>query len=142
MIFIDTWGFKAFIDRREPRHSQVKQFLENAWRQNDAVCTSDYVIDETITLISYKLDFDKLEKFVTSLDGAILTGYLKLLWISPQDFENAKKLKLKYKDKLDISFTDFTSAIIMKKYRITDIVTEDKHFREMGMGFNPLFAEF
>ncbi|GEM_PF-5643020 len=69
MIFVDTWGFKAFIDRREAKHFQVKQFLENAWNQNDAVCTSDYVIDETITLISYKLDFEKLEKFLNSLDA-------------------------------------------------------------------------
>ena len=139
MIFVDTWGFKAFIDRKERKHSEVKKFFINAWDQGMAVYTSDYVIDETITLISYKLDFDKLEKFINSFDGAVSAGYINLLWVSKEDFENAKNMKLKFKDKLDVSFTDMTSAVLMKKHNIIDVVTEDKHFIKIGMGFNVLF---
>jgi len=141
MMFVDTWGFKAFIDRKEPKHSEVKQLLEKAWKKKDSVYTSDYIIDETITLISYKLDFDKLKKFIVASDAAIEKGYIGLLRVSPDDFGEAKKFKLKYKDKLKISFTDITSAILMRNHKITDIVTEDEHFGEIGMGFNVLFAD-
>lgn len=141
MMFVDTWGFKAFIDRKEPKHTEVKQLLETAWKRKNSVYTSDYIIDETITLISYKLDFDKLKKFIVASDSAIEKGYIRLLRVSSEDFDEAKKFKLKYKDKLKISFTDITSAMLMKKHKIADIVTEDGHFGEIGMGFNVLFAD-
>jgi len=141
MMFVDTWGFKAFIDRKEPKHSEVKQLLEKVWKKGDFVYTSDYIMDETITLISYKLDFDKLKKFIVTSDAAIEKGYIRLLRVLPEDFDKGKKFKMKYKDKLKISFTDITSAMLMKKHNITDIITEDKHFREIGMGFKVLFAD-
>ncbi len=139
MIFIDTWGFKTFIDRREHKHHEVKKLFIDNWNQNVEFFTSDYIIDETITHISNKLDYDKLKKFINATDGAISSGFIRLLWVSKDDFEAAKDLKLKYKDKLKISFTDMTSAVLMKKYNIIDIITEDDHFTQIGMGFNKLF---
>ena len=35
----------------------------------------------------------------------------------------------------------FKAAILMRNHKITDIVTEDEHFGEIGMGFNVLFAD-
>lgn len=45
----------------------------------------------------------------------------------------------KFADKTDISFTDFTSFIIMKELRITEALTADRHFELVGLGFGKLF---
>ena len=39
-----------------------------------------------------------------------------------------------------IFFTDMTSIVIMKKYNITNVITEDDHFKKVGLGLNPLFT--
>ncbi len=118
MIFIDTWGFKAYIDANESKHKVVKNYINKIWNSNQSIITTDYIIDETITLLSYKLDYDKLKKFIQKLEASIKNDYIKVIWITENDFSEALELKLKYKDKLEISFTDMTSIIVMNKNNI------------------------
>ena len=138
-VFIDTWGFKAFIDRLEPDHIEVKALLEDLWENGEEVVTSDYILDETITLISVRLPFDKVKEFIKYAEQAYQEGYIKLLWIREEYFDDAKKFRLKYNDKPRISFTDFTTMAVMKRRNITRIITKDRHFEEAGMGFEVLF---
>ena len=138
-VFIDTWGFKAFIDRLEPDHIEVKVLLEDLWENGEEVVTSDYILDETITLISVRLPFDKVKEFIKYVEQAYQEGYIKLLWIQEEYFYDAKKFRLKYNDKPRISFTDFTTMAVMKRRNITRIITKDRHFEEVGMGFEVLF---
>ena len=68
------------------------------------------------------------------LDEAIKEGYLWLEWITPERFEQAKRLRIKFQDKPRISFTDLTSIVVMNELGITDILTEDAHFTQVGIG--------
>jgi len=138
-VFLDTWGFKAFIDSKEEKHFKVVEFLGNLWKKRGKVVTSDYIIDETITLLATKLPFDKLKVFIEQLDKSVETGFIELHWISSEDFEKAKALRMRFHDKPRISFTDLTTMVVMEKNRITDIVTSDKHFNIVGKGFKTLF---
>ncbi len=52
--------------------------------------------------------------------------------------KKAKGLRLKYQDKPKISFTDFTSMVVMKELSIKTILTEDEHFEHVGMGIQRL----
>ena len=140
MTFIDTWGFKAYIDSKEPKHKSVKKYIEKIWNSKKPLITTDYIIDETITLLSYKLNYHELKKFIEKLESSIENDFIKIIWITKDVFREAIKLKLNYKDKLDISFTDMTSMIVMKKNNITEIITEDVHFKKVGFGLNPLFS--
>jgi len=45
---------------------------------------------------------------------------------------------MKFKDKPRISFTDLTTMIAMAELGITDIITEDDHFTQVGMGFHKI----
>ncbi|OHD08779.1 MAG: hypothetical protein A2Y41_10095 [Spirochaetes bacterium GWB1_36_13] len=141
MIMVDTWGFKAYIDRKEKKHLAVKKLMEKIWKQNDNVITTDYIIDETITLLSYRLDYDKVKEFIEKLNLAIERNFIHLIWVNKDIFEDAVQMKLKYKDKLDISFTDLTTISIMKSFKINNIITEDKHFQDIGLGLNALFCK-
>nr|MBC8392259.1 type II toxin-antitoxin system VapC family toxin [Deltaproteobacteria bacterium] len=98
------------------------------------IYTSDYVLDETITLLFKRLPFNIAKESLTKIDKAIEESYLQMEWVTPDRFEKAKDLKLKYEDKPKISFTDFTSMVVMKELGIKDILTEDAHFGHVGMG--------
>lgn len=134
-LFIDTWAWLALRDKKESRHEEVKDFYSRFRGRKGIIYTSDYVLDETITLLFRRLPFDTAKESLTKIDNAIEEGYLQMEWVTPERFEEAKVLRLKYQDKPKISFTDFISMVVMKELGIEDILTEDEHFEHVGMGF-------
>jgi len=135
MLFIDTWGWLTLRDRREARHKEVKTFYQEVQKQNGRIYTTDYVLDETYTLLFKRLPYSVARESVERLNEAVLNGYLLIEWITPERFEEAKKLRMKYQDKPRISFTDLTSIVVMNKLKIVNILTEDSHFIQVDMGF-------
>lgn len=134
-LFIDTWGWLTLRDRDESRHKGVKEFYRQFRDQNGIIYTSDYVLDETITLLFRRLPFKTAKGSLAKIDKAIKEGYLQVEWVTPERFEKAKGLRLKYQDKPKISFTDLTSMVVMKELGVKDIITGDEHFEHVGMGF-------
>ena len=134
-VFIDTWGWLTLRDRDESRHEDVKEFYRQFRDQNAILYTSDYVLDETITLFFRRLPFKTAKGSLAKIDKAIQEGYMQVEWVTPERFEQAKWLRLKYQDKGRISFTDLTSMLLMKELGIKDIITADEHFEHVGMGF-------
>ena len=134
-LFIDTWGWLALRDKREPHHPEVNRFYRDFRRRRGTAYTSDYVLDETVTLLFRRLPFSTAKKSLESIQQAVAEGYLHLEWVTPERFEKAKELRSKFQDKPRISFTDFTSIVVMAECGITEILTEDDHFLQVGMGF-------
>ena len=134
-IFIDTWGWLTLRDRDESRHGDVKGFYQQLRDENQMIYTSDYVLDETITLVFKRLPFKTAKESLAKLDKAIEQGYLQVEWVTPERFEKAKILRLKYQDKPKISFTDLSSMVVMEELGLKDIITGDEHFEHVGMGF-------
>ena len=121
-LFIDTWGWLTLRDRKESRHQEVKDFYSQFRSQKGIIYTSDYVLDETITLLFRRLPFKTAKGSLATIDKAIKEGYLQVEWVTPERFERAKGLRLKYQDKPKISFTDLTSMVIMKELGVKDII--------------------
>ncbi len=69
---------------------------------------------------------------------AIDNNYLILEWINEERFGKARDLRLKFRDKPRISFTDLTSMVVMEELGIQDVLTEDDHFIQVGMEFRKL----
>jgi predicted nucleic acid-binding protein len=57
-IFIDTWGWLALRDRREDRHEEIKDRCLDLRGRGYSFYTSDYVLDETFTLLFRRLRFE------------------------------------------------------------------------------------
>jgi predicted nucleic acid-binding protein len=134
-LFIDTWGWLALRDKREPHHPEVNGFYRDFRRRRGTAYTTEYVLDETVTLLFRRLPFSTAKKSLESIQKAVAEGYLHLEWVTPERFEKAKELRGKFQDKPRISFTDFTSIVVMAECGITEILTEDDHFLQVGMGF-------
>ena len=134
-IFIDTWGWLTLRDRREARHREVDRCYREVRRRRDSIYTSDYVLDETITLLFRRLPSVRAEEPLQYIQQAIAEGYLRLEWMTPQRFEKVIELRYRFQDKPRISFTDLTSMVVVSEQEIEEILTEDDHFLHVGMGF-------
>ncbi|MBI3796088.1 MAG: hypothetical protein HY268_03845 [Deltaproteobacteria bacterium] len=92
------------------------------------------MLDETITLLFRWLPFATAKVGLEKIEKAVQDSYLRLERITPERFEKARRLRLKFQDKPLISFTDLTSAVIVQERRLRQILTEDDHFTYLGMG--------
>ena len=134
-LFIETWGWIVLGNKREPRHAELLEFY-SAWKkQKGRSYTTDYVLDETFTLLFRRLRIEDAKKSVNAIEKGIERGYIRLERITAERFEMAKSLRMRFQDKPRISFTDFTSMVVMAELGIADILTEDEHFTQVGMGF-------
>ena len=129
-LFVDTWGWVTYSSKREARHYQVRAFL-NAF--HGQIFTSDYVLDETITLL-YARYPNQAEVAIRSLLRLIEAGHIIHERITDDRFDAAWRLRQRYGDKPAISFTDLTSMVIMQEHTIGQILTEDRHFEQVGLG--------
>ena len=135
-LWMDTWGWYALADQDEAQHTKVKEIYRNATAGQ--IKTSDFILDETITLLFRKLSFASAGKFITSLFSATQQGFIQLIWVTPPVLEEAWNLRLRYTDKPRISFTDLTSMVLMREYGIAKVITHDAHFTHTGFGFELL----
>lgn len=137
-IFIDTWGWLVLGDKKEDRHQEIKTLYCNLRQQKSIFYTTDYILDETFTLLFRRLSFEVAKTCLKIFEQAIQEGYLSLEWITQERFNKAKELRLRFQDKPRISFTDLTSMIAMEEFGFSKILTEDEHFIYVGMGFQKI----
>lgn len=129
-IFVDTSAWYSLVDEDAENHLKAVQFLKDT---KMPFITSDYVLDEILTLIrsaiSHKVAIEFWDKLKKSNWAAVID-------ISAQDKERAGSMFRKYNDK-DFSFTDCTSFALMKRLDIKEVFTFDKHFRQIGFVMVP-----
>ena len=56
-LFVDTWGWLTLHDKRETQHRKVVNLYNDFRSQGGYIYTTDYVLDETFTLLFKRLPF-------------------------------------------------------------------------------------
>jgi predicted nucleic acid-binding protein len=134
-LFVDTWGWLVLADVAEPAHTEVRQLRKRYGTLRVPWVTTDYVLDETITRVFARAPFQKAEAFCSRLLEAARKGTVAIESITPRRFRAAYALRLRYRDKPRISFTDLTSFAVMRELGIQHVLTRDLHFQQSQMGF-------
>jgi predicted nucleic acid-binding protein len=134
-LVVDTWGWLALADDREPDHVAVRRALDATWKAGGLTVTTDYILDEAFTMVYRRLASPKARRFMSVLEAGEADHTLAVERIVPDRFDRAKALRLRLRDKPLISFTDLTTMVMMQDRRLTRIVTADQHFRQVGLGF-------
>lgn len=141
-VFVDTWAWLAFGHRRDQAHEQVKEiFLEMQARQIP-LYTSDYVLDELITLLFKRENHSMGVAFLEGILASQTQGRICLEWVDLERFHRTWELRKKLQDKPRISFTDLSSMIIMQERGIESVLSDDQHFIQVGFGFNLLPGQY
>jgi predicted nucleic acid-binding protein len=132
-LFIDTAGWMACADSADPAHARCCAARDGALEAGQTLVTTDFVVDETLTLLRFRLGLAAVEAWWQQVDRSP-----RLRWerIDSERFEKARQLFFEYGDK-NFSFTDCTSFVIMREVRLTHAMTTDRHFRQMGFQVVP-----
>ena len=133
--FIDTWGWVSLLSKREAKHSRVDNSYRLLRASDGLLYTTDDVLNETFTLLFRRLAIQQALYAIERTEEAVKSAYLTLEWIDETRFEKAKALRRKFLDKPHISFTDLTTMVVMSELKILDVLTEDDHFVQVGLGF-------
>jgi uncharacterized protein len=136
-VFADTAGWMACADAADPAHGAATA-ARDAWlKRGGLFVTTDYVADETLTLIRVRLGLTAAEAWWRQVDGSS-----RIRWESIDAIraEKARALFFRYGDK-DFSFTDCTSFVVMRDLRLREVLTTDHHFAQMGFTLTTLPAK-
>ena len=131
-VFVDTAGFLALWDAGDEHHARAVRLQEELARRNRRFLTTEYVVDDTVTLLLVRHSHAAAADFLQTMERS---EALRLEWIDPARFDSAGAWFRKHSDK-DWSFTDCVSFVVMRELRIRDAFTTDHHFRQAG--FTPL----
>ena len=126
-IFADSSGFFALLVKADDRHSAASRLLHGARRRRRFV-TTDYVLDETATLLKSRGHGHLVHGF---FDTVMTSDACRIEWMDPERFRDVQAFFLKYGDQA-WSFTDCFSFRIMKELRLRDALTKDRHFQDAG----------
>ena len=134
-LFIDSGGFYALISAESAAHTDAVGIMEASRRTRRRAVTTDYVLDETATLLRARGLTKLLKEFLRLTEAS---EALSIEWMTPDRFAAARRFMLKHLDQ-DFSFTDCASFVVMKELRLMDALATDKHFRIAG--FNPMLLK-
>jgi len=123
-LFVDTGAWYALIDRNDPDHKNAADFF---WRNKTPLITTNFIFDETVTLLRSRLGWGVAADFGKKLQES---GFVNLVVVKDIDEEKAWEIFLKFKDK-DFSYTDCTSFALMQRLRIDTAFSFDTHFKIM-----------
>jgi hypothetical protein len=133
MIFVDTSAWYSANVPTDPQYRVVQKVLASAER----LVTTDYVLDETLTLLKARGHADRARHLGTRLfDGRSA----HLVYLKEQDVAQAWVIFSTYRDKA-WSFTDCASYVVMKRLAVSQAIALDEHFHQMpGIYVVPLLA--
>jgi len=127
-LFIDTSGLFAILCPTDPAHPKAVEILTRASHEKRGAVISDYIIDETATLLMARKTPHLAGDLFSMLER---TKALRMLFIGSDCFEQARDLFIKHIDQR-FSFTDCTSFVLLRETKLRQVLTTDSHFREMG----------
>ena len=132
-VFVDTGGWMACADRADPAHAACTAARDATLEAGRILITTDFVVDETLTLIRFRLGLAAANTWWQQIDGSA-----RLRWerVENDRFERARNLFFQYRDK-NLSFTDCTSVAIMRELKLTTVITTDRHFHQVGFDVLP-----
>ena len=127
-LFVDTSAWLALNDRNDQYHNEAVSRLNAVAKQKIELITSEYVVDESITIIRYRVSHKAAVVFGDALMSSTI---VTLADITDEERFRAWMLFKKYDDK-ELSFTDCTSFALMNKLKLRKAFAFDDHFKQIG----------
>jgi len=134
-IFVDTSGFFSQLVQRDDRHQQSVRLLKQAATRRQILVTTDYVLDETATLLKARGHGHLIARWMNTV---VRSSVYRVEWTDSVRFDRVSTFFLKHADQ-PWSFTDCVSFCVMEQLKLRDSLTKDTHFTVAG--FRALLAD-
>lgn len=132
-LFVDTAGWMMLADANDVDHNKARAARDGWLKRGGVLVSTDYVMDETLTLLRMRLGIDEAEQW---WDQVSTSSRLVWEWIDTARAEKARAWFFRWRDK-SFSFTDCTSFVVMKERRLKQVLTSDGHFAQAGFALVP-----
>jgi hypothetical protein len=123
----------ACADAAEPVHQQAAAARDRWLEEGGLLVTTDYVADETLTLLRLRLGLDVAEAWWQQVDSS---PRLRWEFITLARADKARGMFFRYADK-EFSFTDCTSFVVMRELKLREVLTTDHRFTQAGFSILP-----
>lgn len=133
-LFVDTAGWMALADSGDHAHASARQARDTHLSDGGILITTDYVVDETLTLIRMRLGLRAAARWWEQVDASTRVGWER---IDPARAGKARAWFFGWADKA-FSFTDCTSFVVMDELGIKKALTTDRHFGQAGFESLPM----
>lgn len=127
-IFVDTSGFYAVLIEGNAAHEKATSILHQAAETKRRFVTTDYILDETTTLLKSRGYAHLLPRLLRSVFDS---DACRVEWMDRERFMRTWHYLRRHEDK-DWSFTDCFSFWLMEEYDIGEALSTDDHFRQAG----------
>jgi predicted nucleic acid-binding protein len=121
VVFVDTGVWFALLVAKDPNHQRTTEWFDTLSEQ---VITSDYVVDETLTLLMMRGERNKAMEFGT----LVIVGSLAILHKISEDQFNRSWILFQKLSGAGLSFTDCLRATHEKQ--LDSSVIDVRHLRE------------
>jgi uncharacterized protein len=124
VTFVDTGAWVALFVEADSRHTSAQAWID---ANRDRLITSDYVVDEVLTLIKVRFRTQSALQAGQAIFGERLSA---LAYLTEHDIARAWNIFRAHRDK-GWSFTDCTSFAFMQRLKISTAFAFDQHFSQM-----------
>jgi predicted nucleic acid-binding protein len=128
LIFVDTGGWVAYVLSDDQYHTSATRWMH---LNQQPLITTDYVIDEALTLLKARGEPVRAQQPGLLLFGSNSRGSVHVHYLTQEDILDGWQVFYSYIDK-EWGFTDCTSKIIIEKFGIQQAFAFDHHFRQFG----------
>ena len=124
-IFVDTGAWFARIVTYDRDHPAAREWFD---LNTHSLITTDYIIDELLTLLKIRGEYRRaLEIGPSLLNGDVCD----LEFVTRDDIKESWRVFSTYQDK-GWSFTDCVSLVVMERLGVTTAAAFDDHFHQFG----------
>jgi predicted nucleic acid-binding protein len=124
-VFVDTGGWFALYIAAGPDHAAACRWMAG---HRGPLLTTDYVIDETLTLMRARGQ----PEIALDFGADVFAGKLAAVhYLTPAEIAQAWDVFHRYTDKA-WSFTDCTSKVVIETLGLAEAFSFDHHFRQFG----------
>ncbi|MCI4347345.1 MAG: PIN domain-containing protein [Thermoplasmata archaeon] len=134
MIFVDTSAWYALMSEKDIHRAEAEKFFAEVGRGGfGAPITTDYVLDETFTLLRLRWGVAPVRRLAELLRRSPTVHRVR---ISETAFERSLTMMVSHADKR-WSFTDCSSFVTMRDAEVSRAFTLDHNFAEAGFEVLP-----
>lgn len=131
MIFVDSSGLYACVDRRDIEHARATKTWAALINSGELLLTHNYLLLEAGTLIQSRLGLAAARLFHLEI-----APVLQIQWVDERIHRTAVAMALAA-ERRKLSVVDCVSFLIMRELGITRAFTFDRHFAEQDFELVP-----
>ncbi|MBU4437153.1 MAG: PIN domain-containing protein [Candidatus Altiarchaeota archaeon] len=115
----------AYYNKRDQHHERAIEILTEVFNEKyGLIYTSDYILDESVTVAWMRT---KSKDIAINLGERLLFSEINLIMVTRELVDKTWEL---YRKEKNPSFTDCSTAVLMKENAIEKIMTFDKGFNK------------